>query len=88
MGGQVILRFREESGQNKTVTLVRSLPSSFDHFPRYSSVSSMPTVPATNPPHTAMAGQLARLGPNGSPPQDNNTAVRALPAPKKVFDLT
>ena len=84
MGGQVVLTFREESGQNKTVALVRSLPSSFDHFPRYSSVSSMPT---TRPPHTVMAGQLAHVGLNGSPPQNNNTAVRALPAPSEVFDL-
>ena len=42
------MTFREESGQTKSVTLVRALPSSFDHFPRYSSVASVPVVPAAS----------------------------------------
>lgn len=47
-GSEVVLTFREESGQTKSVTLVRALPSSFDHFPRYSSVASVPVVPAAS----------------------------------------
>lgn len=70
------MTFREESGQTKSVTLVRALPSSFDHFPRYSSVASVPVVPAAS---------CSRSGAplDGSTPLASDSAVWC-PAQRKV----